>query len=925
MNKLFAKVTAAFVGMAMAIGVGVFAGRGEIKQAKALSTTISYGDITGMTSSAGSQTGTASGFTFNVSNGLLNGHIRVYKSATFTLTAPSSYTLTEVTFTCTANGTAQYGPGCFVLNDGIDGDYVAGTGATGTWSGDASSITLTASSNQVRIISFDITYAAQSVCAISLDKTSLLLLEDGEDETVTVTANNVFSATPTISLGATPSYVDVSISGLALTITPKAIGSENITINAINGLQSASATLAIRVVSSHGRISSDPFTVAEAKAAIDGGIPATDYVYVTGIISEITPNNDFSGQIVYFISDDGTTTDQFEIYWGKNIGNVNFSAITDIELGATVVNYGKIKKFNSTYEFDTGSYLFSYTAPASYSVTYDANGGTGTITDSTAYAPGATVTVETNTFTAPDAFHTFNSFNTEPDGSGLSNDEGDTFTINAHVTLYAIWNVTTVNLANGSYTAELAFANPIPKQAYIKSNDTNVGVLSVSSTGITYANNEFNIAANGSGNITFTNHSNATITKAVFDIYNYDNFTVTVDGSTDVHVGTNYNGGNHYMVEVNMSAENTISVVSNNSYSSKIYAITLYLRVGSEVIHATGVTLNASSGNVYIDMSRQLTATVSPVDADDQTVSWTSSDPTVATVDSTGLVEGKAAGTATITVTTTDGGFTATFVATVKAVSYGTLESPLSVEEATEVLEATGTSVSAQQLTVRGFVTSTSWSSDNHNFTIWLRNTADTISNYFELYKAVVDENIDEEILHMNNTLNDCEVVCVGYGKMFGSTHELSYENSTAPVIKSFKYNADRFAYRLLRETNEYCSNYEDGVSDYAAFKSYFETLWTNLAKHYNNMDAAEKELLADADANESGITLEQGVARYDFLTGKYKLTNFITGRTISGTNVSMEIVNNNNNIATILIVIVSVISLSALGAFFFMKKRKEQ
>ena len=56
-----------------------------------------------------------------------------------------------------------------------------------------------------------------------------------------------------------------------------------------------------------------------------------------------------------------------------------------------------------------------------------------------------------------------------------------------------------------------------------------------------------------------------------------------------------------------------------------------------------------------------------PDDATDKSVSFGSSDEAVATVDNEGLVTAVAAGTATITVTTTDGGFTATNEITVVA------------------------------------------------------------------------------------------------------------------------------------------------------------------------------------------------------------------------------------------------------------------
>ena len=80
---------------------------------------------------------------------------------------------------------------------------------------------------------------------------------------------------------------------------------------------------------------------------------------------------------------------------------------------------------------------------------------------------------------------------------------------------------------------------------------------------------------------------------------------------------------------------------------------------GREVIHVTGVTLNKSSISIVKDKTFKLEATVTPNDAADKSVTWSSSNENVATVDSNGVVSGVASGDATITVTTVDGGFTA--------------------------------------------------------------------------------------------------------------------------------------------------------------------------------------------------------------------------------------------------------------------------
>ena len=66
------------------------------------------------------------------------------------------------------------------------------------------------------------------------------------------------------------------------------------------------------------------------------------------------------------------------------------------------------------------------------------------------------------------------------------------------------------------------------------------------------------------------------------------------------------------------------------------------------------LSVTPSSLFMNIDDTEQLTAKVYPADAD-QTVTYTSSDESVAKVDATGLVTAVAGGTATITVTTADG------------------------------------------------------------------------------------------------------------------------------------------------------------------------------------------------------------------------------------------------------------------------------
>ncbi len=92
-------------------------------------------------------------------------------------------------------------------------------------------------------------------------------------------------------------------------------------------------------------------------------------------------------------------------------------------------------------------------------------------------------------------------------------------------------------------------------------------------------------------------------------------------------------------------------------------------------VAVTGVKLNKSTVTMTVGSTTTLSATVSPSDASDPSVTWTSSNPSVAKV-SGGKVTAIGAGSAVITATTTDGGYTASCTVTVTG-QQGTEESEI--------------------------------------------------------------------------------------------------------------------------------------------------------------------------------------------------------------------------------------------------------
>jgi uncharacterized protein YjdB len=105
----------------------------------------------------------------------------------------------------------------------------------------------------------------------------------------------------------------------------------------------------------------------------------------------------------------------------------------------------------------------------------------------------------------------------------------------------------------------------------------------------------------------------------------------------------------------------TITVSTEDGGKTATCAVTVY----KTTISVTGVTLDEETLTIKKGESASLTATVLPADATNKAVTWSSDNPDVATVDDVGKITALSAGTATITVTTVDGSFTASCVVTV--------------------------------------------------------------------------------------------------------------------------------------------------------------------------------------------------------------------------------------------------------------------
>ena len=204
------------------------------------------------------------------------------------------------------------------------------------------------------------------ICTITQLKDELVLGE-------TFTMNDVYSIVYNLEDGSKYnqgySYTNIEkVSSDVYSYKPIEVGEATITVTCHYNSAEGEAvypdvvqTLSFTVVDPNAPGSeNNPYTVEQARAAIDAGTGVTG-VYAKGIVSEIvTAFNSEYGNITYNISADGTATAvQLQAYRGKSYNGANFTSEEDIQVGDEVVIFGNLTKYNQTYEFAQNNQLVS--------------------------------------------------------------------------------------------------------------------------------------------------------------------------------------------------------------------------------------------------------------------------------------------------------------------------------------------------------------------------------------------------------------------------------------------------------------------------------------------------------------------------------------------------------------------------------------
>ena len=290
----------------------------------------------GTSGSGGNISATVKGVTFSCNKGYGTTQIRCYSGGKITISSENTISAIAFTFSGSYNG-------------GMENSYT--DLSTTSWEKTLSS--------QARIMSVTVTYSAAS----------------GTTTAPTITGSTAFlnSTTVTISNASTADGASIyyTLNGEDPTTTTSSTCYEYSAPFTINETTTVKAIAKKSTDSNASSVVSktftkiNPMTVAQALTAIDAlnNNGTIDNQYVSGIIvSKVGTIDD--GGIKYYISDDGTATNQLYVYKGKGLDNASFTSLDELQVGDEVVVFGQLKKYYSSNTVTPevlNSYLISQT------------------------------------------------------------------------------------------------------------------------------------------------------------------------------------------------------------------------------------------------------------------------------------------------------------------------------------------------------------------------------------------------------------------------------------------------------------------------------------------------------------------------------------------------------------------------------------
>ena len=404
------------------------------------------------------------------------------------------------------------------------------------------------------------------------------------------------------------------------------------------------------------------------------------------------------------------------------------------------------------------------------------------------------------------------------------------------------------------------------------------------------------------------------------------------------------------------SVPNAKSVFVQNSYNGassytqfRFTAVTIdYTNSGVEVL-PTSVSVSFDSSSIDAGSTTQATATVGPENATNKTVTWESSNTSVAIVSAAGVVTGLTAGTADITATcngdptvyndatitvnalsctAVDKGITAlrlgytnsysNNVASLEGIVYGRVDALWSAanDDSIQLKASTGKffNITAYPTAIQTLIVSFSVSNANDpsNFAVYAGTSAGDVST--PITASVVDRVYTYDF--SGSTYNYFTLAKTGSFATYASSIEVQLAGDLA-------VNTRTWAQSFL----------SDLVCDASGANAPSTSSWSTLAGSFAALTTDEKNAILDCSYHTSelqanvGSALDRAVERYDYVLGKYGTTNYTNflSRTIVSLSAPVIIgsLNTARNTAILVLVVVS-FSVLVAAVNFLLKKKKE-
>ena len=972
--KLFNKIATLLAGFSLAVGAGVAAVANQQKVKKA-DAAAPY-DFTGDTLTFASQSlsngvqydGTFTNGKVSVSftGGGNDGKyyttgsgIRTYGGGAINVSINAAYLLTEVAFTWDGSNAPA-------------SDYTIDKGSYSTstkkWTGETNSFVLSrnSGSGHWRLKSMSFTYKDNSAPHVSgvtisgdMTKKSYTSVDSwsnaGLSASVTMSDSSAYTGSVDWTYNPTsPATVVANNSG-------EAVNNTSVEVTA-----TASGTAAKKTVSG---VNIAVANVAQAIAATPatGTLPAV----VKGIVSQIDGSLTQSGYVNYYISDDGTTTDQFEVYRGKGLNGVDFTSESDLQLGDIVTISGTLLTYAGVKEFSGYSSILKLERPETTKPSIFINE-----TNVKLMVGGADVTLTAEA-------------NNIPDGGSVKWSSATTV-------------VATINATSGLLHAVAAGTSVITASIVNSSNET----VASHSTTVTVVES---VVKNGDSFIIYAEHEETTyylagvenklgtVSETKADALTVTAVEDTTKGQFALQTGSTYLAAinDNKLVEVDTIDETALWTLTNNGVDIEITNISFndrLIQFNYNNSNPRFACYKGTQNNVLIEkLAEPTTVTLAEHAVElengkthklaytsDQPAgfTWVSSNPAVATVDNAGNVECIAnTGTATIRVfydangngSYDSGEPTDTCVITAvpaqidfSSTNYGgvaTLIENVADLDGKKVVLGSATKGALAGALSGSFLTAVndeeiiSYDETNKVFTVGDGRT-DTGVLVLDV-KAVTGgftlQNSDGKYLMDNSSKNlsfsDTSftwTISITDGAATIQGNFTMVYNSAQPRFKT--YDTSTYTTGSAVELYSFASYYDEA----AEFAELFitgdtngtcaETIenWNDLGDLFAMLSTGAKNIFKIAShlapssyTDNTDYSVEHAVARYDLilLTHEELRTNEFMGRTVEGTlvyanNISINLLGNNNTLILV-IVISSMVAVSALGIYLIIKKRK--